>query len=237
MSLASCARRGTDGRLRACAVVFGIDNWCALRFKDVNLYFTALTGWYEAWVIYSFYSFLEAYLERGQAVGSLATSPHIVALPPHKHMMPCCCMPAWRMDNGDFVRRNKIGVLQYALVQACCTLITFITQFVRKYHDGELTPNYAYMYVTVAVNVSQLVALYCLVLFYHAMHEELKPIRPLPKFLCVKLVVFFSFWQEMLITAFVHFKLIKESDSWTTYTIEDVANGIQAFLMCLESAS
>ena len=215
-------------------VVFGVDNWCALRFKELNLYFTALTGWYEAWVIYSFYCYLESYLERGQPPGSLATSERVTSLPPHKHMVPCCCLPAWRMDNGEFVRKNKIGVLQYTVVQTCCTTVTFVTQFVHKFHDGELSADWAYMYVTVAVNVSQLVALYCLVLFYHAMDEDLKPIRPLPKFLCVKLVVFVSFWQEMLIAALVHFHVIHAKDSWTTYTVEDVANGIQAFLMCCE---
>ena len=215
-------------------VVFGVDNWCALRFKELNLYFTALTGWYEAWVIYSFYCYLEAYLERGRAPGSLATSEKVTSLPPHKHLVPCCCLPPWRMDNGEFVRKNKIGVLQYTVVQACCTTVTFVTQFVHKYHDSELSPNWAYMYVTVAVNVSQITALYCLVLFYHAMDEELKPIRPLPKFLCVKLVVFVSFWQDMLIAALVHFHVIHAKDSWTTYTVEDVANGIQAFLMCCE---
>jgi hypothetical protein len=38
----------------------------------------------------------------------------------------------------------------------------------------------------------------------------------------------------MLIYALVHFHVIRHKDSWTTYTVEDVANGIQAFLMCLE---
>ena len=216
--------------------IFGVDNWLALRFKGVSLYWTALTGWYEAWVIYSFYGYLEGYLERGFPAGSLAHIPHIQAIPPHKHPIPCCCFRPWSMTNGEFVRRNKIGVLQYTLVQTACTAVTFATNYKKLYHDGSTSTSYAYVYVTVAVNLSQCIALYCLILFYHQMHAQLAPMRPLPKFLSVKAVVFVSFWQEMLIALLVYAKAIKRSDNWDSYTIDDVSNGLQAFLMCLEMA-
>lgn len=37
-------------------------------------------------------------------------------------------------------------------------------------------------------------AMYCLLLFYRTLKEELSPLKPVGKFLCVKMVVFASFW-------------------------------------------
>lgn len=37
-------------------------------------------------------------------------------------------------------------------------------------------------------------SLYFLVLFYMVTEDHLQPYKPLPKFLCIKAIIFFSFW-------------------------------------------
>ena len=71
-------------------------------------------------------------------------------------------------------------------------------------------------------------AMYCLVLFYKATKEELAPIKPVPKFLCVKAVVFLSFWQSTVIAALAKLDVIPSGGTWVFYdNIEQVATGLK----------
>jgi len=54
-----------------------------------------------------------------------------------------------------------------------------------------------YLYITMVYNVSISLALYALLLFYHASKSLLRPYDPVLKFLTVKSIIFLSFWQGL----------------------------------------
>lgn len=49
--------------------------------------------------------------------------------------------------------------------------------------------------MALANNFSQMIAIFCLVLFYSVFKKELKPLHPIRQFMCIKAVVFATFWQ------------------------------------------
>lgn len=56
-------------------------------------------------------------------------------------------------------------------------------------------PNWLSWIFTIILNISVSLALYSLVVFYHVFAKELAPHNPLAKFMCIKGIVFFCFWQ------------------------------------------
>ena len=78
-------------------------------------------------------------------------------------------------------------------------------------------------------------ALYCLIKLFFATQEELtSPVdwHPVGKFLCVKGVVFFTWWQGVGIYILQANGIISDIDQ--QWTADDVAAGIQDYLVCIE---
>ncbi|MEE6461351.1 hypothetical protein FKM82_001265 [Ascaphus truei] len=150
-----------------------------------------------------------------------------------RHLPPLCCCPPWSM--GDVLLfRCKLGVLQYTVVRPVTTIIALICQLTGVYGEGDFNLKNAWTYLVIINNVSQLFAMYCLVLFYKVLKEELNPIQPVGKFLCVKMVVFVSFWQAVLFALLVKIGIISESNTWEWKNVKDVATGLQDFTICVE---
>eukprot|EP00960_Hanusia_phi_P050016 759935-Hanusia_phi.AAC.5 len=111
------------------------------------------------------------------------------------------------------------------------------------------SPLASFFWAAMVTNFSQAWALYCLILFYKGLRQELAPMKPLGKFVAVKAIVFFSFWQvhacasrgwsqraacqSLAIAILVQLDVIAEIPSIYPETSE-LAAATQDFLICIE---
>jgi len=80
-----------------------------------------------------------------------------------------------------------------------------------RYHEGSIDFRQGYVYVALLDNFSVSLSLYYLVLFYMATNNALAPHKPLAKFLCVKCVVFFTWWQGLFLSVFCWLGILRGS--------------------------
>jgi len=151
-------------------------------------------------------------------------------IPQMKYTIPFCC---FHIKPGRiFLHRCKQMILQFVVCKPVLAIITFILQLTNTYDEGNLSPTSGYLWVSIMYNTSITISLYFLVLFYEATKDILSPFKPISKFLCIKAVIFFSFWQGVVIAVMVYFNLVIEaSGDWSQ---SDVATAAQNFIICIE---
>ncbi|XP_065186837.1 transmembrane protein 184C-like [Sycon ciliatum] len=241
--------------------IYSLDSWLALRFAtegNAGVFLDTARECYEAYVIYNFMMLLLTYLRKHTTTADGGELDDVY----HGHMFPFkywpfkLCFKPWE-PGKQFIHRCTVGTLQYTLIRVTTTTVGMVcalagyqhrqeifnnvtnrTEVVfplnKYYSDGEISEKNAYIYLAFINNVSQVWAMYCLVLFYYATRERLKSVKPFGKFMCVKLVVFFSFWQSVVIAILGVAGAIPSSAYWTNYTQDTVKSSIQDFLICIE---
>jgi len=118
------------------------------------------------------------------------------------HKPPFCCLSPWQMGS-EFVVKCKTGVFQYVVVRFINTILTTVLFTAGLYEEGQYSIMKPFIWMTAVNFVSQSWALYSLFLFFLCAHKELHGMRPFSKFLCIKLIIFFSWWQALLIGVMV----------------------------------
>ena len=134
----------------------------------------------------------------------------------------------------DFKDQCKHGVLQYVVFKSIAAFVTFVCEMTGTYGEGKFSWFVAFPYLCFFQNISVMYALYCLVKLFSAVNEELRyPInwRPLGKFLCIKGVVFFTWWQGVVIYYLKAHGLFDHAGSWSS---EEVANGLIDYCVVIE---
>ena len=158
----------------------------------------AIRDSYEAYVIYVFISLLLAY-----AGGDHQLHLALELKQRMRHPWPFANVFRPLQLDARFIRRCKQGVMQFVFAKPFLAALALLMDHYDVLDEGSPRLDRWYVYIAFATNASVSVALYCLVLFYMATREALAKFKPLPKFLCIKTVVFFSFWQGVALLVLV----------------------------------
>jgi hypothetical protein len=109
-----------------------------------------------------------------------------------------------------FTYRCKKWVMQFVVVKIATTLLMYIiypNENQEIHEEGYIPADHSTQLfissvVSWVVAISASYSLYYLVLFYHALSRPLAPYSALLKFLTIKITIFFTFWQKIMIGIF-----------------------------------
>ncbi|SPQ19974.1 6963b4b5-7389-48e2-ac6a-72e338cd0e49 [Thermothielavioides terrestris] len=208
--------------------IYSIASWTSMVSRTAADFLDPIRDIYEAFTIYTFFQLLINYLsgERALIIMTHGRAP-VHHLWPLNHVLPTVDIS----DPHTFLAIKR-GILQYAWLKPILALAAIIMKATGTYQEGYIGLQSGYFWSGIIYNVSVTVSLYSLGLFWVCMHNDLKPFRPVPKFLCIKLIIFASYWQGFFLSILVWLGAIP--DQVQGYTPDNLAAAIQDFLICIE---
>ena len=214
--------------------VYALCSWFSLLVASHTIYFNLVRDCYEAFALYQFFSLLVHYFDTAmrdhpgvEEDDDATTGRFLTYFHTRYHPYPLCFLPPI-IPGPAFLRTTKQFILQYVLVKPVLALIAIILEMFDAYGEGSTRLNKGYIWITLLVNISVALSLYYLVLFYETIVEEIEHHSPLYKFLTIKLLLFFIFWQTLLIDTLYYFELIPD---FLTVAHHDILNNA---IVCVE---
>lgn len=191
-------------RLNTCVIrillmvpVYSATSFFGLQFPHSALIFRTVRECYEAFALYSFFLMITLVLGGEQRIAR-----RLSTRPPVPHLFPLCHLAPFA-PGYPFLWHSKVATLQFVVLRPLIAIIAAVCGAFGVLGDGVFSPYVAYPYLAFAASLSQAYALYCLALFYSRVAAPLKPIRPIPKFMAVKLILFFTYWQGVVLAVLV----------------------------------
>lgn len=152
---------------------------------------------------------------------------------PVHHLWPLNhCLPKVDISDPHTFLAIKRGILQYAWLKPVLGLASVAMKATGTYKEGYLGVDSGYLWSGILYNLSVTISLYSLGMFWVCMSKDLQPFRPVPKFLCIKLIIFASYWQGFFLSILVWLGAIP--DNVEGYTSDNLAAAIQDALICME---
>lgn len=182
-------------RILVVVPLFAVSCYCVMGAYKVGGVLEPIREMYEAFVIYMFYKLLVQMLggERHiiqQTVGKQPTG--------HPFPMSLVLSKVHISDPLEFLMIKRL-ILQYVWMKPVIYVGILVTSALGVYDVDRISSHSAFVWLGIAYNVSVTLSLYNLAMFWKCLYEELRPFKPWKKFLCVKLIIFASYWQGLLV--------------------------------------
>ena len=219
--------------------VYALVSWLSIHYYYHSVYYEVLRDCYEAFAIASFFSLMCAYLaedlhNQKEYFRKIKPKPWIW---PMKWFQKCCggergCL---RTPRSGLTWFNVIwvAVFQYCFIRVSMTITAVISQYYDRYCLESLNPAFAHVWVMVIEAIAVTITMYCIIQFYVQIRGDIAQHKPILKVLAIKLVIFLSFWQTIIISFLTSSGAINASEKIQT---PDIKVGIPSLLLCIEMA-
>ncbi|KAH6663498.1 organic solute transporter Ostalpha-domain-containing protein [Halenospora varia] len=209
--------------------IYSISSWSSILSMKAALFVDPVRDIYEAFTIYTFFQLLINFIGGERALIILMHGRE-----PVHHLWPLNhCFPKVDISDPHSFLAIKRGILQYAWLKPVLGLATIIMKATGVYHEGVLSLTSGYLWTGIFYNISVTLSLYSLGMFWVCMSKDLTPFRPVPKFLCIKLIIFASYWQGFFLSILVWLGAIPDNVEGYP-TSDNLAAAIQDALICME---
>ncbi|GFQ06352.1 transmembrane protein 184c [Phtheirospermum japonicum] len=210
------------------APLFAVHSFVGLLdIQGSNRYFLCLGSvkeCFEGWAIAKFLALMYSYLNISMSENIL---PDEIKGREIHHSFPMTLFqPKKTHLNQQTLTLLKHWTWQFFVVRPVCSILMITLQAIGLY------PSWLSWTFTIVLNLSFSLAMYSLVIFYHVFAKELEPHKPLFKFICIQGIVFFCFWQGVVLDILVAMGIVRSHHFWLD--IEHVGEAIQNVLVCVE---
>lgn len=223
--------------------IYAVDSfWSYLSYRDAT-WISIARDTYEAYVLYNFYALLMDFL--GGEDGCVAAWRANSAKDPRNNIFPHS-FPMNYILSPMVLSRNllwwwKALLVQYMLLSPLITVLTFVSGAEGVFDENSYALDNAHVYLMVLKTVSVTLAFTALFYLYLSTKKIMHDYHPTGKFISIKFVIFFSFWQYIVITTAHSYGVIPSSWlqrllAWShdTNTLEDQEVALCNILLCIE---
>lgn len=185
---------------------------------------------YEAFVIYTFFSLLTDMLGGEKSIVIMTSGrPPVTQIGFMRYFLRALDI----LDPHTFLAIKR-GILQYVWLKPLICFGVLFLELLGWYDVNDLGIKSLYLWFTIVYNFSVSLSLYCLAIFWKVLWTDLKPFNPVGKFLCVKLIIFASYWQGVLLAILNFTGVLPGNSSQDENGAPNIGVSIQNALLCVE---